>query len=270
MDTIQKILDKIIQTYPFLNDQELNTFSKAAKEIASNKDYSELDAIKNILKLLSNNHADIKVVSSGGIKFEKPSYVLENNLLIVTIPSWSKSQGDFSDGLIKMCCDNVDKCKAVILDVRENQGGDSTIAHKFASIFFNKPVSYGKFVRRINNQIVSSQGILNPHKSIFIDKPLAILISKKCYSSNELFIAPFKISKRAVLIGQKTAGGSGNPVSENITIDNIQYRVRIPTWRFFLEGSDKPIEETVIIPDIECDSSQAMEIAVRYFTDKIK
>ena len=166
--------------------------------------------------------------------------------------------------------DNIDKCKAVILDVRENQGGDSTIAHKFASIFFNRPVFYGKFVRRTNNQIISSQGILNPHKYIFIDKPLGLLISKKCYSSNELFIAPFKISKRAVLIGQKTAGGSGNPVSENITIDNIQYRVRIPTWRFFLEGSDKPIEETVIIPDIECDSSQAMEIAVRYFTDKIK
>ena len=105
MDTIQKILEKIIQTYPFLNDEDLNTFSIVAKEITSNQDYDEVHAIKNLLNLLSNGHADIKIVSPKKKEnnLKKPSYVLENNLFIVTIPSWSKSQGDFSDELIKMC-----------------------------------------------------------------------------------------------------------------------------------------------------------------------
>lgn len=77
-----------------------------------------------------------------------------------------------------------------------------------------------------------------------------ILISRRCFSSNELFLAPFKISKRAVLIGEPTAGGSANPVSEAIKINGEKFVVRIQTWRFFLKGKRYPIEKTKIEPDI--------------------
>ena len=274
---VVRIYKKILAIYPFLTAKERGIFIKKAGPILEKvcragtlKDRVLLG--RALLAILHNGHADLHTVYKKKRKLGpriKPRVELDKKrrILIVTIPSWNKELKSEAQKLIRQCVNQRKKYDKIILDVRENAGGNSRIAHDFASIFFKRPVRYGTFVRRGKGSALKrTPGILEPNGKIYIDVPIAILISKKCFSSNELFLAPFKVSKRATLIGEPTRGGSANPISEEVTIDGIKMIARIPQWRFFLRGGKKPIEETKIKPDIRYSKSDIAAFAVRFLT----
>jgi hypothetical protein len=70
------------------------------------------------------------------------------------------------------------------------------------------------------------------------------------------------------LIGESTAGGSANPISEIIKCSGEKFIVRIPTWRFFLKGKKNPIEKTKIHPDIFYKGKDIEKFAERYLFNK--
>lgn len=261
ISAIKFIYKKILKTYPFLTKAEKNIFGEKSKstfdKFAKNNTTIE-EAIRKLLSFLGNRHADIKEWHKPNRDFMRkakiermPSFEIKNRILHIKIPSWLVWLGRIDKKLIEFCRENIKKYDAIIIDVRENGGGSSRMAHEFAGIFFKKPVAYGKFIQRKNNKelkVISDN--LKPNEKIFIDKPITILISKKCFSSTELFLAPFKISKRAILMGEPTAGGSANPASEIVKISGEKFIIRIPTWRFFIKGKKQPIEKTKIHPDI--------------------
>jgi C-terminal processing protease CtpA/Prc len=131
------------------------------------------------------------------------------------------------------------------------------------------------FIQVVNNRHPSSvkwsprNVNCTPNGEVYIDAPIAILISKKCFSSNELFLAPFKTRGRATLIGTSTRGGSANPIREEVTIGGIKMVARIPQWRFFLKGEKRPIEITKIKPDISYSKSDIVAFAERYLSNQI-
>jgi len=257
LEATQKIHKKILEVYPFLTKEEKDTFIKSAEKVIS-KDKEIEETVRRLLELLNNPHADIKEWHKPDKEFMKrvkperlPSFVIQDRILTIKIPSWLMWLGSIDKKLISFCQKNVDKYDSIIIDVRENHGGNSVYAHNFAGIFFKKSFSFGKVIKKDNKgKLKTIITKLTPNKDVFIDKPIVILISRKCFSSNELFLAPFKISKRATLIGQKTAGGSANPISEIVEISGKRFVVRIPTHRFFLKGNKQPIEKTKIKPDI--------------------
>lgn len=280
--SVNFIYRKILKIYPFQTLKERNIFiKKSDKEINEFKKGKLLgeETIKKMLSFIDGNgHADIKEYLKPDRKFMRrvksqrvPSFKIENRILIIKIPSWLVWLGAIDKTLKSFCKNNVKKYDAIIIDVRENNGGSSMLAHSFASIFFKKPVIFGKTVRNDKSQKPKIMAaILEPDKKIFINKPVAILISKRCFSSTELFLAPFKISKRAVLIGEPTQGGSARPVSEIIVINGKKFVVRIPTWRFFLKGKKLPIEKTKIRPDILYKGKNIEQFAEKYLLNKLK
>jgi C-terminal processing protease CtpA/Prc len=250
------IQEKILEIYPFLTKKEKDSFIKKSKNILNKFDDSKTEeAIRKILLLLNNKHADIKEYIKSDIRLVKkrlsPVFEIKHKILFLNIPSWNILLGSIDKKLIDICFKNIDKYEAIIMDVRNNQGGSSKIAHNFASIFFKENVIYGKFLKKNKKgKIFSFNGELKANRKYSINVPIIILISNKCCSSNELFLAPFKISKRAILVGEKTSGGSGCPIIEEIFISKKKFHVMIPTWRFFLKGKKQPIEKTKIKPDI--------------------
>jgi len=276
LSAIEKIYQKILEVYPFLTKIEKKVFEKKAKIILGESKYKKLETentIKNLLALLNGNgHADIKEWYKPNRNFMReakikklPFFKIENRVLYIKIPSWAMWLGKIDKKLNRFCQKNIEKYDAIIIDVRENQGGSSRIAHNFANIFFKKTVVYGKSIKKKESgKLITTIGKLKPNKKIFIDKPILILISKKCFSSNELFLAPFKISKRAILVGEPTTGGSANPISEIIKISGKKFVIRIPTWRFFLKGEKRPIEKTRINPDIIYKSKNIEKFAKSY------
>jgi C-terminal processing protease CtpA/Prc len=270
---LRKIYDKIIDVYPFLNKTERSNFEKGAKNIIKITLLNKKN-IKALLNLLGNPHAYMwvwkKPLPTKLKKKRKISYKIEDRILNLTIPSWSGKPGTIDKKLINICVRNEKKYDSVLIDVRNNSGGNSRIAHSFASIFFKSPCIYGKFVKRGEKEkLFYFMGELQPNDKFYINKPIVILISNKCFSSNELFLAPFKISGRAVLVGQITRGGSANPISETVEIGGEKIVVLIPTWRFFLKNMNKPIEKTKIKPDIFYNKKDIIKFTKTYIRNKI-
>ena len=255
---IKKIYQLILDTYPFLTKAEKADFIKQSKTILNKK--LSFKAIEEMLNILSNGHAYIYPKRST-YTIRRISHKLIKDILYIKIPAWSGNLGGKDQNLINLCVNEKNKYKTIIIDVRENNGGNSSIAHKFAGIFFKKDVIYGKIIRKNKKGILEEKPMtLQANGKIYLDKKIVILISKRCFSSNELFITPFKISKRALLIGERTRGGSGNPIKEEIVINGKNYIVGIPRWRFFLKGKSRPIEETAIEPDIYFQSHNFEDI----------
>lgn len=85
-----------------------------------------------------------------------------------------------------------------------------------------------------------------PQRTLFHGK-IILLVDAGCMSAKEDFIVPFKDNKRATLIGEKTAGTSGQPYFYNFDSDlNLAIGAK---REFFPDGS--PFEGVGIEPDIE-------------------
>lgn len=258
----------ILKIYPFLDNRERNDYIERSDHVfkhARQRHLSQKNQIEKLLGLLRNPHAKIFPKKIGKRKINpclKPKYYIKNNVLFIIIPSWDNRLKNIDQEIIKFCVAKKNEYAGIIIDVRKNRGGDSRIAHNIAGIFFDKDVVFGKFVQRNKvGKLISKSYKLYKNGKIYIDKPIVILISKKNISSNELFLAPFKIIGRAVLVGERTEGGSANPLWRMIKLGKKQYNVAIPRWRFFLKGEKQPIEETAIKPDIQYKGKNIYTVA---------
>jgi C-terminal processing protease CtpA/Prc len=277
-DKFQEIYQTILNMYPFLNKKEKKVFEqKTIPLILSESAFTKapIKILEKIISSLKNPHAVVWDLVEKNKRKKKSSFKskIKNNILYVIIPNWSAKDRDTSekrgDEITKICVDQREKYKGIIIDVRGNGGGHSFGAHKFASIFFKKPVIFGKIYRKHEGKFKNKVLKLEPHESIYIDVPIIILIDKKCFSSNELFLAPFKISGRATLIGETTMGGSANPQAINFMYNDREHVAKIPTWRFFLKGEKLPIENTKIKPDIFYKKGDVLDYAEKTIKSKI-
>jgi carboxyl-terminal processing protease len=115
--------------------------------------------------------------------------------------------------------------KGVMLDLRFNPGGDDTYAFPVIGCFFDAPVK--SFLWKSPRYVPAKaswgfapeweQGFLGPEESIrprhgnrYLG-PLVLLTGPATFSTAEDFLIPFDFSKRAVLVGEATAGSTGNP-----------------------------------------------------------
>lgn len=276
---VKLVQNKIIDIYPFLTEAEKVRFITKSEKIidkATDKKEKPVDTIGEVLGLLKNGHADIEPVQkpssrklSEARKRMSPKFKIEDRILIIKILSWGEWLGPIEKTLISFCVENQDRYDAILINVRNNKGGNSRMAHEFASIFFDNTIVYGKYIfKDLDGNLMTKKGKLKPNGKIFINKPIAILISNVCFSSNELFLAPFKVAKRATLIGEPTGGGSANPTPITVNISGKYYVVRVPTWRFFLKGKRKPLEDTKIDPDIPYKKDDIVLFAKNYLIEQ--
>lgn len=169
-----------------------------------------------------------------------PNYKQENECV---------STGRFDDGIGylalnswgKDCVANLDpafellgqrpSAKALIIDVRANGGGDEMLAQQFAGCFLDAPKVYSRSSFRdpktkdgftLPQDRVVKPNAARPH---FAGK-VVVLIGNACMSSNESFILMMR-QAGATLIGETTAGSSGNPRPVNLSNG---VRVNLPTW----------------------------------------
>jgi len=267
---VKEIYRKILDVYPFLTTQEKKSFESKAEKFVTNEKLFKKDKInflEKLLGLLKNSHAII-VIRKNRWK-GKSKYFQENEIkdgvLYIRIYTWAAANRDEvvrrGQELIDLCVKNEKNYKGIIFDVRGNGGGSSTGADKLTNIFFKKDFVSAYLYRRENGKLIKKPRKLKHNLERYIGVPIVILIDDKCFSSTELFISPFKISKRATLIGTTTKGGSANPFTFDFKVDRKKIIVKIPTWRLFLKGEKKPLEETKIKPDIFYKKDDIIEYA---------
>ncbi|WP_162847182.1 S41 family peptidase [Mucilaginibacter gracilis] len=116
------------------------------------------------------------------------------------------------------------KTKGLIIDIRNNGGGDSYIGYHIIASLVNKPFksSAARIPRYISLPGVSSQwsfssaGDIDPNGKQYYDKPVVVLIGARTFSAAEDFTVAFDYIKRGKLIGQATGGSTGQPISFNL------------------------------------------------------
>lgn len=154
---------------------------------------------------------DYKIAS--GLKYR----ILEDNIAYVFYESFSSA---ISDGNITAMMNELKTCNGMILDVRNNSGGNLTYATKLASYFTNEK----RLVGYIAHKTGPGHSDFSPPEAEYIEpanglrwqKPVVVLTNRSCYSSTNTFVRNIKVCPQATIMGDRTGGGSGMPFTSEM------------------------------------------------------
>jgi C-terminal peptidase prc len=99
--------------------------------------------------------------------------------------------------------------RGVILDLRNNGGGDAEAMSDVASAFLGTGLSLGQFTDRFGVSLAIYTRAKSPYMAERIEPtmlPVVVLSSERTSSAAEIFIAAMKKSKRGTIIGSETCG----------------------------------------------------------------
>ncbi len=153
------------------------------------------------------------------------SKMLPGGILYVDIPNFEKDrvQVDF-----RKLIDTVDakEVKGMIVDVRNNLGGSSTICRKIVSCLIDKPVktpsmNYPHYIaahKAWGKEPVwsSVHNEIKPREGKRYLGPLVVLTGPLTNSSAEDLVIELQQNGRAKIVGEKTTGGAGNKLVSNL------------------------------------------------------
>jgi len=147
---------------------------------------------------------------------------------------------------------------ALIIDLRQNRGGNPATVQFLCSWFFDCPVLLNSTYWRRGDYTEEFWTMKNIGIKKRPELPLFILIGSKTFSGGEEFAYNLKVQKRATLIGEKTAGGA-NP-GYTFTI-NDRFSIFIPTGHPVNPITGTNWEGVGVIPDIPVKSSDVVSVA---------
>jgi carboxyl-terminal processing protease len=131
----------------------------------------------------------------------------------IAIGGWSATSiraGDFD-----FAFERFRSAPMLILDVRMNGGGNDSLAFEIAGRFARTPVVFGYVRFRSGPSHAdfgpAQQRVLNPRGAWQFTGTVLLLIGRRCASSNESFIAAMGQLPNVTLVGDRTAGSTGNP-----------------------------------------------------------
>ncbi|MCW1962112.1 S41 family peptidase [Chryseobacterium viscerum] len=147
---------------------------------------------------------------------------------------------------------------ALVIDLRENGGGENGMVLLFCSYFFDKKTDLYTTYFRHNNKTVlnSTQPEVSGQK--YLHKKIYILTSKNTFSAGEAVAYFLQQYKLAEVIGEKT-GGAANPV-DHFIIQN-QYLLLVPAGKITSLASQKNWEHIGVTPNQEVKSEDALKAA---------
>lgn len=154
---------------------------------------------------------------------------------------------------------------AVIIDLRENGGGDPAMVELIASYFFSEPTHINDLYNRHDDK--TTQYWTLPYvPGPRISAPLYILTSSHTFSGAEEFTYDMQTQKRATIVGETTGGGAhpvrGFPIGDQFTLG-------VPLARPINPVTHTDWEGTGIVPDVKVAASEALTTAQKLAVEKL-
>lgn len=150
---------------------------------------------------------------SSGLTYQ----ILENNIGYIYCSSFSNGIGD---GNLDQTLNRLAICDGLIIDVRNNGGGNLTTAQKLAARFTNEKTLVGYITHKTgtgHNDFSNPYPVyIEPSKGIRWQKRAVVLTNRRSFSATNDFVNSMNQFPQITIIGDKTGGGSGLPFSSEI------------------------------------------------------
>ncbi len=158
--------------------------------------------------------------------------------------------------------------QALILDLRQNDGGHPAMVQLLSSYFFSsEPVHLSNHYNRPKDELTQSWTLPFVPGKRLSDVDLYILTSNETFSAAEAFSYLMKHLGRATVVGQQTSGGAHLTGS---VIATDKFYVRIPQGRPTSPATNSNWEGTGVFPDIDIGINDALEIAYEIALERLK
>lgn len=150
---------------------------------------------------------------SSGLTYQ----ILENNIGYIYCSSFSNGIGD---GNLDQTLNRLAICDGLIIDVRNNGGGNLTTAQKLASRFTNQKTLVGYMTHKTGKGHSDFSNpypvYIEPSNGIRWQKRAVVLTNRRSFSATNDFVNSMKQFPLITIVGDKTGGGSGLPFTSEI------------------------------------------------------
>lgn len=151
---------------------------------------------------------------SSGMKYQ----IFEDNIAYIYCGSF---QSGIGEGNLDEVLNKLAICDGLIIDVRNNLGGNLTTAEKLAARFTNEKVLVGYMSHKTgpgHNDFSTPKAVwLEPSLNrVRWQKQAVVLTNRRSFSATNDFVNRMKILPKVTIIGDKTGGGSGLPFSSEL------------------------------------------------------
>jgi len=147
---------------------------------------------------------------------------------------------------------------ALIVDLRDNGGGNPELIRLISSYFFDKPTHLNSLYWRQGDRTQEFWTYEKVDGRRLADIPIFVLTSRRTASGGEEFTYNLKTRQRALIIGETTWGGA-NPGGTHPLPSGL--RIFIPTGRAINPVTKTNWEGTGVEPDVPADRDKAFDIA---------
>ncbi len=209
-------------------------------QVAYHPTAEELQQVKNYWK--DNNYSFKKLeVLPGNIGY------LSFNLFVDDIKAAKPT--------IKAALSFLANTDAIILDLRNNMGGDPNMVSQIESYFFAQKTEMNSLINRSNNDTVFMYADPFKSDSLSLSMPVYILTSQHTFSGAEDFCYGMQVAKRAIIVGETTGGGAHPQMPFSVNQGFVMY---IPFARSLNPITHKDWEGTGVIPDVKISANKAL------------
>lgn len=201
--------------------------------------------------------------------------ILDDNIGYMVVESFESS---ISNGSLNAMFNHMALCNGLIIDIRNNGGGNQNAGDRLASRFTEESMTWGYSCYKNgpghNDFSKLHANVIEPAwTNLRWIKPVVLLVNRGCYSTANDFAVCMKSLANVTLMGDTTGGGGGLPMSSELPNGWVVRFSSSPSY-----DADINHVEFGVAPDIRLDMKESdmaagldtyIEEARRYINDMI-
>ncbi len=172
----------------------------------------------------------------------------------------------FSDGNIASILNSFSSCHALIIDVRNNGGGSLDYSKQLASYFFKKTTVTGYIRHKTgdgHSDFSNPIKIVTPgHPTIQWQRPVAILTNRMSFSATNDFVNRMTNAPNAIIVGDKTGGGGGLPLSSELPNGWLVRFSSSPMFNLAMGNTEFGIDPTIFVALTAADQANGIDTII--------
>jgi len=172
----------------------------------------------------------------------------------------------FSDANMAYALNSFSNCRALIIDVRNNGGGSLDQSKQLASYFFKKTTVTGYIRHKTgdgHSDFSNPVEIITPaHPTIQWQRPVAILTNRMSFSATNDFVNRMTIAPNAIIVGDRTGGGGGLPLSSELPNGWLVRFSSSPMYNIAMENTEFGIDPYIQVALSAADQANGIDTII--------